>query len=196
MTDRFQLTIDYWPGTSNTVPIDSQSSSQLLLLHIKRLAREGELDLLGLETLHNLEVHSLVDLLAQPVVGRLDPIAHVNIQRPIVEIAEVHPRRPVGIGVDLGHSGQNLLHNLNRLARLGVTRVVGYGQVGRPANERTLADVFHGRIDDHAVGYRDKMPLKRPDASAPESHFLDRSGMVADLDHFAHLERPVCKNRY
>ena len=77
---------------------------------VKSLAWEGKLDLFFFEALHNLQVDPLVHFVICPVIRRLNPVAHIYIERPVVKIAKIHSWRPFRVAVYLRHAGQHLFY--------------------------------------------------------------------------------------
>ena len=60
---------------------------------------EGEFYFLGFEAFLYLEVDALVDLLTKPVIRGHDPVSHINIQSPVIEVTEIDPWWEVVVGV-------------------------------------------------------------------------------------------------
>jgi len=145
------------------------SISDLILLKVERLAREGELDTFGFKKLHNLEIDPLIHLVINPVVRRLHPVAHIDIERPVIKIAEIDPRRPFRVRIYLGHFREYLFYYLNRPLSLFGAGAVSNGNVGCPAYERTFTYILDVGIGDCIVGYRNKMTLQRPDSAASKA---------------------------
>jgi len=86
----------------------------LIFFEVEGLCRKCELDGLGLEAFHNLEINLLVHLVIEPVIRRFYPIAHIEIQRAVVEIAEVHPRRIIRVGINFRSACKNVFYDFGR----------------------------------------------------------------------------------
>lgn len=103
---------------------------------------ECELDGLGLEAFHNLKIDPLVHLVIEPVIRRFYPVAHIKIQRAVVEITEIYPRRELRVGVDFGNAGENVFDDFDCALRLIMAGVVGDCDICGPPDVRSFSDVF------------------------------------------------------
>ena len=127
-----------------TSKIEHSTEDELrsISFEVEGLRWKGKFDGLGLETLHNLEIHPFIHLVIEPVVRRFDPVNHIKVQRTVVKIAEIYSRRIFGVGVYFGSAGKDVFYDLDGTFRFIVARVVGYRDVCSPPDERPLADVF------------------------------------------------------
>jgi hypothetical protein len=77
------------------------------------LCGECKLDSFSLESLHHLKIDLLVDLVKKPVIGRIYPVRHIDIERGVIEIAEVNPGKVFGVGIYLGDFFEDLLYDFD-----------------------------------------------------------------------------------
>ena len=130
--------IDIW---NNTKPLKNEAERQSLDLasllkfsggeieKYKGLSGKGKLDFLSFESFHNLKIDALVDLMIEPVVSRLYPVANIDIERPVVKITEINTRRTVAVFVYLRRLFQYFLSNFQCFFCFDAPGTIGNGDI-------------------------------------------------------------------
>ena len=125
--------------------------SAVFFFYIKGLCGEGEFDFFFLESFHDFEVYPLVDLLVKPVVRRFDPVCHVDIERTVVEIAEINAGAPFGVGVYLRDVGEYLFDYIDGVFCFLAAGIVCNSDVGCSADKWSFTDVFNRGVGNGII---------------------------------------------
>ena len=82
-----------------------------VFFEIEGLGGKGELDSFGFEMFHDCEINPFVNFLIEPPVRRFDPVNDEDVQRAVIEVAEVYTRGIIRVSVHFRCVGQDVFYN-------------------------------------------------------------------------------------